>query len=1037
MRSKFKWIFTLIVALTMQLSFSQEKTVTGTVSDASGTLPGANVVVKGTKLGVETDVDGKYSIKAKQGDVLVVSFVGMQDKFVTVSAASSYNVKMSVGQELDQVVVTGFNIKRAPKSLTYSTKKIDSEELTQAAPINAVTALAGKVSGLNIITKNNGVNPTTSIILRGYRSITGNNQALIVIDGVVQANTALDNLNPNDITSVNILKGSSAGVLYGSQGANGALIVTTKQGSKNSAMQVDFNYSSDIEKIKYFPQLQTSFGPGNNEQYDPFENTNWGPRFDGIPRRLGPILADGSYQLVPYSAVKDGRKGFFVDGQTSNYGVSLSGGDANSNYFFSANTTDVKGIVPNDQYKKNNFRFNASRTSGKLKMTTNTSFSNSDQNVAGAGGYQGRPIMWNILNTVANVRLTDYKDWRNNKFATPEGYYNEYYQNPYMLIDIARDKTKENRLFANVKAEFQFSKSLSASYSLTGTYFNRNILVTRDAVTVNPSLAPTRVGQNTPASVVDSHSDDIRVNSDFLLKYDTKLSEDFKFLAILGNAVSTYSETNIALGGNNLTVPYVYNSGVRTGELTGSTFKIKERTSGYFADLTLGYKDFLSLNGAYRYDKSSTLPLKANGFSYYSFGTSLSVLDLFKGLKSDYFSYWKLNGSYAKVGNAPSNIRGSQTRDFSTANYATPLGFPYGSTIGFSVPLSGVSLSLTPEFTNTFEVGTELTFFSNRLNIGASYFNSNTTNQFLFAGASNASGNVNNRVNSGEIRTKGFELDINGSILRSKNKDFEWKVGFNLGKINNKVISLSDGSDKIQTGLASAEVGIYAAVGSSYPSVFGTAYTRDDQGRVVIDAATGNPVTSPVLKNLGSTTPNLVLGLNSSVRYKHLVLSAVSDYKTGHVYYNNLVDALEFTGSTQHSVTSGRQPFIFPNSSYADPLNPGSYIANNNIATASGSFAFWNGVYNTIKENYIVDATTFKLREVALSYDLDPKFFAKTFVKSASIGFVARNVLMLRSAQNKYTDPEFTVDGQQVTGFGTQDQLPPTGSYGFKLDVKF
>ena len=1026
MRSKFKWIFTLLLALSMQFSFAQEKTVTGVVSDAIGPIPGANVVVKGTTRGTQTDVDGKYSINAKAGDVLVFSFVGMTESTATVGASNTVNVKLQEGVSLTEVVVTAFGIKRKTKELAYATKNVEAKELVQAAPINAVTALAGKVSGLNIITRNNGVNPSTAIILRGYKSLTGDNSALIVIDGVIQAGSALDNLNPNDIVSANVLKGASATALYGSQGRNGALIVTTKQGKVGTGLEVAFNTSYAVERVKYFPELQTTFGPGFDNQYDPFENTSWGPRFDGLPRRLGPILADGSYQTVNYSAIKNNRRDFFVDGITTVNGVSMNGGDEKSAFFFSAQRSDISGITPNDEYTKDNFRLNASRKGEKFKVSTGVAYFSDKSNVVGPGGYQSRDLYWSIINTPANVPLTSYKDWKNNPFAQPEGYFNEYYQNPYMLVDIARDTRRANRFNTNVKFEYDFNSWISASYSLAGTFYNVYAKNTRAAITYNPTLAPTRTDSNTAASVAEAMSNDTRLNSDLLVKFDRKLNESFKATLILGNAVSTRRINNMNVAGDNLFVPDLYNSGVRTGELTGGSSVLQEKKVGYFADLTVGFEDFLTVNGAYRYDQSSTLPVGKNGFDFFTYGASVSLTDAIDGLKNDVISFWKINGSYASVGFAPEI-------GFINETYNTPAGFPLGSTAGLAVPTTAASLNFTPAYTKSFEFGTELALFNSRLNIGATYFNSTSTNDFLFAGTSAASGINSLKMNGGEMVNKGIEIDVNGSVIKSK--DFEWKLGANMSKIENEVISLTDGADRLQTGLAAADIGVYAQVGQSFPSLFGTAYTRDDQGRVIIDATTGNPILSSELKNLGATTPDLILGFNTSVRFKQLTLTAVADYKTGHVYYNSLVDALEFTGSTQHSVSSGRQPFVFPNSSYESA--PGIYTENTNITTADGSFNFWTGTYNAIKENYVVDATTFKLREVALTYDLPADYLRNTFIKNVSFGVMARNIMMLRSAQNKYTDPEFTRDGQQVTGFGEQSQLPPTATYGFKMDVKF
>ena len=1039
MRSKFKWIFTLLIALTMQFSFAQEKTVSGIVSDSKGPVANANVVVKGTQRSAQADIDGKYSIKASQGETLIFSAVGYTDSQVKVGASNTVSPILKDGIELEPVVIQIIGVKRLPRELAYAAKEVKTKELTQAAPINAVTALAGKVSGLNILTKNNGVNPTTGIVLRGYKSLTGNNQALIVIDGVIQANSSLNNLNPNDIASIVVLKSSNATVLYGSEGSNGALIVTTKQGANNGKLEVSYNTSYTVESVKYFPELQTSFGPGFNNIYDPIENTNWGPRFDGAPRRLGPILADGTFQTVPYAAVKNGRKNFFVDGVTAINGVSLSGGDEKSTLFFSAQRTDVTGITPQDIYVKDNFRLNATRTAGNIKISTNISFYNDKTNVVGDGGYQNRELYWNILNTAANVNLTDYKDWRNNKFATPEGYYNEYYQNPYMLVDKNRDTSQQNRLLGNVKFDYKFNKNFSMTYSFAGTFYNQYIKNTREEITYNPLLTVGRADNGTPAAVGTQSTQSRRLNSDLLFKYDKDLSEKVNLKLSVGTSVSTNSSKRITVAGQNLIFPGLFDPSTRTGELSNGSEAIyglpsagnletESRLFGYYADATVGINKYLFVNGSYRRDRSSTLAKEY--FNYYGAGLALELTKAIPTLKGDVLNYAKFSTGFSRTGNGVTPFTGYTNELFSTAG-----GFPYGGLAGFSVPTYSVDPKIHPEYSTNKEIGLELEFLKSRLKLNGSYFISNATDQFQSVATSAASGASTYRTNSGEIQNKGFEIDLNVTPIRTEN--FEWSFGVNMSKIKNEVIELADGAQRSQIGtVALANVGLFAQVGSSYPSLFGTAYVRDDSGHVII-GADGNPLLSSVLKNLGSTTPDLILGFNTSFRYKQFNLTAVADYKTGHVYYSDLVDALEFTGSTLHSVSTGRQPFIFPNSTTETVPGSGIFVPNTNITTTDGGYNFWTNTYNNIKENYVTDATTFKLREVALTYDFPAKYLDRTPISSVSFGIVARNVLMLRSAQNKYTDPEFTTDGQQVAGFGTRDQLPPTGSYGFKLDVKF
>ena len=1041
MRSKFKWIYALLVALTMQFSFAQDKTVTGTVSDDLGVLPGVNVLVKGTTRRVTTDFDGKFSIKSKEGEVLVFSFVEKANSEKTVGAGNTINVSMTSNNILNEVVVGALGIKRKATEISYKAVIVSAKEINQTSPINAVTALAGKVSGLTIATRDNGINPATGILLRGYKSLSGNNQALIVIDGVIQASSALNNLNPNDILNINVLKSSNATVLYGAEGANGVLIVTTKQGS-NKKIEVTVNSSMVLEQVKYFPELQTTFGPGFNNLYDPIENTNWGPRFDGLPRRLGPILADGSFQTVNYAAAKNGRKNFFVDGVTLTNSVSLSGGDAKSSFYFSAQRTDVTGITPGDEYRRDNFRLNASTKGERLSVSTAVSFFDDNTNVVGTGGYQNRDIFWNILNTTAVVNLNDYKDWRNDKFSTPDGYYNDYYQNPYMIVDIARNKTKSNRLFANVKLDYKINDYLSATYSLAGTFFTSNQKNTRDAITYNPIFSPRRSANNTPASVALQSNTSRRINSDFTVKFNKDLGKMFNVKAVVGTSAATIDNKRYTQAAQGLQIPGLYDISTRTGEISGVTTAVERRfydltvggnretvqhNFGVFGDVTLGFNKYLFLNGAYRADRISTLSKDYSNF--YGAGLSFILTDAIPAIKGDILNFAKISGGFSLTGNSATPSVGWTNELFST-----PAGFPYGSTAGFATPTFSVNPSLTPELIRNKEINTEFEFFKSRVKVGVSYYISNATNQFISSDVSYASGANVYRTNAGEIENKGLEIDLNFVPISTAN--FNWSFGGNITKIQNKVVSLTDGASRVSIGsLGQSDIGLFAEVGSSYPSVFGTAYVRDGEGRVVIDPTKGNPLQSSELKNLGSTTPNLIVGLNTSVRYKTITLSAVADYRTGHVYYNDLNDALEFTGSTAYSASAGRQPFVFPNSSYQSA--PGVYTANTNIPTSAGGYDFFYGVYNNIKENYVVDASTFKLREVVLSYDIPQKYLTKTFIKGFTFGLVGRNILMLRSAANKITDPEFTNSSEQAGGFGTQKQLPPTSSYGFKLDLKF
>ena len=1031
MNQGYKILF-LLACFTFNV-YAQEKKITGIVSDESGIpLPGVNIVVDGTTRGVQTDFDGNYAITANVGETLTFSYVGFKSQNISISTTNVINVTMQTdASELDEVVVTALGIKRKPKELPYATAMLKQEELVQAAPIDITTALVGKASGLNINMSDNGVNPNTSIVLRAYNSLTGNNGALIVIDGVPQSQSSISNLNANDIESVNILKGASSVTLYGSAGSNGAIIITTKRGNQNEKLAVSFNSSVTFENVKYFPKLQTKFGSGStqNFEYTPDENESWGPRYDGLPRRVGPILPDGTYQVLPYAPVKDNKKNFFVTGLTQQNAVSLSGGDEKSTYFFSAQHVDKTGVTPNDTYVRNNFRFNASRKYNKLETSTSVSFFEDKTNVAGASPQDGS-FYRILLNTPGHIPLTNYKHWRTDKFSTPDTYFNAYFKNPYQIIDQNRDTSKSNRLQAIVKLDYSFNDWIKATYSLGGTWFNSSFKNTQEAWTYDPTLTYSRPSNEVNA-VADGLSQNFRLNSDLLLSFDKQLSDDFNARLILGNHLETYSDKQVNVGGNNLFTNIIYNVNVRTGELTGGESTNQKRLYSYFGDLTVGFRNYLFLTGSYRQDISSTLPVNNNSYGYYSAGLSFIPTDAFKDLKGKVLNNLKLNFSYAKVGN---DAGIGQINE----NFAVPAGFPFGGTTGLRPTTIAVDPNLSPEFSTSTEAGLSVDFFGRRITLDANYYFVKAEDQINFSAASYASGASSYLTNIGEIQNQGFEFDL--GLVPFKTENFQWDLGFTLSTNKSEVISLSDGAERLQVGTGYQNTAfLYAQVGDAYPSIFAPGYVRDDQGRVVIDPSTGDPLATSEFINLGSTVPKLIAGVTTKIRYKDFTLSGVADYKTGHVYYSTLVEALEFAGLTAHSASSNREPFVFPNSSYETAPGSGVYVENTNITTSGGNRNFWQTSYNNIKENYVVDATAIKIREIALDYNLPSKFLDKTPIDALSIGLVANNLIMWRAKENVYTDPEFSINtgGTGVSGIGSSDQAPPPGTYAFKINVQF
>jgi len=1027
MKTKFSGILTLLLAFVVQLTFAQEKTVSGIVSDPSGLpLPGATVIVKGTTSGTSTDFDGKFSVKANTGATLVISFVGYTTKEMKVGTASSMNVQLSENASvLEEVVVTALGIKRKPKELSYGVDNLKSDEITKTRAVNVATAMVGKVSGLQINTVNNGVNPSTRVVLRGNRSLLGNNEALIVIDGFPSDRGALDRINPNDIDNISVLKGANASALYGSDAANGVLVIATKKGK--GKLSVTYDNSYQIENIAYMPELQDEFGVGgfpDGTSY-PLENVNWGPRFDGRMIDASETLDDGSVWQVPYTAIKNNHKNFFDTGTSIRHGVTFKGGDDTSDFLFSIDQTNSTGIVPKDTYNRTNIRLKGSKQYNKLTVGGNVAFYRSHTNQVGEGGRQDRPVYWNVLNTPLHIPLDQMKNWRTGQFTRNEVSYFRFYENPYFIIDTQREKYdyQEFSVLSNIDYELTDWLSLSINSGFTGD--TNNYKKEFGAFTYAFHLQHV-YSEMDPygAKTADRITNRSRFNNDFLLKFNKAVNDDFNLNLTLGANTFLTTSKRIEVSGENLIIPDFYNVSTRTGDLIGEEASSNYRKQGLYADFTLGFKDFLFLNVTARNDWSSTLPKNNNSFFYSGAGLSFVVSDAFPGIKGD-IDYLKTSVNVTKTGNDPGIYAIGST-------FSAPAGFPYGSTTGLSQSNRDPDINLSPEFTTSKEAGLELGMFKNRLQFNATVYQTNSTDQIVPINVSLASGASSILTNIGEIENKGVELDLKGTILQSD--DFSWKLGVNYSGYDSKVISLTEGVDEVELGgFTSGVVQIVARVGESYPLIRTTAYEKDPQGRIIV-GADGDPLQASGNEIQGKTTPDFTLGLNTTISYKNWSLYAVADYRTGHVFYNGLVDLLEFTGYTQHGVSSGRQPFVFPNSSYSD--GSGGYIANTNRLTTGGGNDFWDA-YGEVKENYVTDATTLKLREVLLSYTFDSKFTERIGIDAFSIGVFGRNLLTLRPKDNVYTDPEFNFTTGNAVGFGTQSQTPPTRQFGLNLSVTF
>ena len=1062
-------IFTLftVLMLSAALAFAQNRVVTGTVTDDKGVpIEGATVRVKGSRTGVAADASGKFRISVSPGAILIFSGVGITTQDVAVGDQSALNVTLvRSGSELTTVtVVTAFGIRRAPRELGYANAVVSNSELNQAKPLNPVNGLTGKVSGLDIQTTDNSVNPSVRVTLRGNRSILGNNQALVIVDGNQVDNDYLARLNPNDIESFNVLKGASASAIYGSNASNGVLVVTTKKGTKGTPR---INYSSTVqgETISYLPDLQNRFGSYGGEGYDdflavhfpndpvhvyfPYENQSFGPEYNGQLAPLGgPVRiyrADGSFfdstRMVPYSPVKNGVRKFFDKGITLQNNVSFSTGDATSLLYFSLQNVHTKGIVPGDKSDRNQFRLNGMKEYGKFRIEYTTSYSLENINTAGGSYFQDRPVYYTVISTPQHVNLRDFRNWRTDPFANPNGYFNAYYGNPWWQIDEARNVTKNHTFVGSINLGLDITSWLNASYQVGYSRNDQDFKATKAGFDFDPyaqtdpwqaGAIPSSVKKLDP-SLTDQLAYSSRITGVGLLTAK-KTFGDISTKLILGNQIYKRQTRAISDASASLVIPGLYNIGYRQGEPIVNEAYIAEGLVGVFADLTLGYKNYLFLHASGRNDWNSKLAKVNRSFFYPGVDMSFIFTDAVPSLKNNrILSYGKIRAAYTKVGQVSVN-------PYALDNIVTNgAGFPFGAQVGYTISNNFANPGLKPEFTTEKEVGIELGFLKNRLNFKGSFYDTKTTNQTIPSQISAATGFTSATINLGSMTNKGVELDLQLTPLLNLGP-VKWNMGANFSYNKNTV-----GQDL--GGEISLTNSVFATPGKPYPNLKTTDWVRDSaSGKIIVDGTTGFPTKAGPLASWGTTVAPYKIGLTTSFTYKWITLSAVADARFGAVVWNQIGQDLDFTGISAYSAKTGRQPFVIPNSVIVD--GSGKVVPNTNVVVnttaTNGEWRFWANTWSRTGSPYVNSADFWKIREISLAFEF-PKSLTRhlKIVQGASLILSGRNLFMFRAKDNVWTDPEFsdagTGTGNTLNAIGSNSvfQTPPTRIFGATLNIIF
>ena len=1056
-------------------AYAQNRNVTGTVTskEDGSPIPGVTVTLKGTRTGTQTDKNGQYALTVPQNAILVFNFIGFTATEQSVPASGALNVALSNEvRGLSEVIVTSQGIRREKRTLGYSAPSVSNSELTQGANPSVLTSLTGRVAGVNITSTSNTPGSSTRIVLRGGSSITGNNQALMVVDGVPIDNSSIisggsslsavdfgnrgNDIDPNDIESVTVLKGPAAAALYGSRASNGALMITTKSGANRAKKtEITLNSTGTFSSVLKLPTFQNEYGQGymsgsaTSADYvtgidDASDNFSWGAPFTGKVEPWGQKI-DGVNQMKPYSALPNNIKDFFTTGFALDNNVGISSGNDNSSFFLSLNSLNSNSIYPgnSDTYNKYGVRFN-----GKTKLSNNFTASinfnyNKIQANTPSNGQNANGIWNSLMQTPRDIPINKMGDLNNkyngyNPVTNTYGFYGAFVLNPYWVLKNFSNLDDVNRVIGDVNLSYKATEWLNITERVgVDSYSDRRKLIS-PKYTFNPA-DESDAGLWGPQTNNGSYQlDQYNVNEvvhDLMITAAHMFDNGFSASLLLGNnfrersTTSNLTSTNTSGG---LVVPGWYNLNNSNGPVNVILDNISiRRLVGFYADLNLSYKEFLFVEGTLRNDRSSTLPLNNYSYFYPSISGSFVFSELLKNSGIDnILSYGKLRSSFAQVGSDTNPYQLLTTYGKTTINGSFGgTTFPFGNVTALQVGAVLGNAKLKPEQTTSFEIGTELAFFSSRLSVDFSYYVNDSKNQIISIPIPNSTGYGFNTINAGEIQNKGIELTMRGIPIKTSN--FSWELFGTFTKNKSNVLSLPDGVSQVVIGGFSG-MAIVAAKGLPYGEFYAVTNQTDAQGRTIVNQATGQPIPTTTAQYLGSYEPKYQASLGTNLKYKGFGLGVLFDIKHGGVLFSDTKSLMDFVGT---SLETGGPRFgnPFPNSVYLDAS--GKSVPNTTVPYSV--YNYFTSVIGNTPGMDIVDASYVKLRSATISYTFNKKQLKSLPFGALTIGVFGNNLFLWTPKSNAYVDPEVNSSGagneQGLDFAGT----PSVRNYGINLKVSF
>ena len=1090
------WILGLIVSAQV---FAQNRSVSGTVTDAATgeALIGVSVSAKGTVLGTVTDIDGNYTLEMpKEVTTLTFSYVGYTtiEKPVT---SLVINVVMATDQAMiDEVVVTAMAIERNKSSVVYANQSVKNEDLNKVTNKSVLNALQGKVAGVKITQGSGALGASTRIVLRGETSLGGDNNALIVVDGIPISNASVgagggtgtdgdrdnyvdfgnrgNDINPDNIESITVLKGPAATTLYGSRGASGVVLITTKKGTQiggKKPFRVSLTNSLSMESPYILFQQQQKYGSGyetckcsGSDKIYMGENFSWGSLYDGVVRPWTSVPVDEDGNLLPlsngtitqlarpYSYIKNHVKSFFDMGMTYKTNVAFDGATDKYNYYLSYTHYNQKGTVPNDFLKKHNILVN---TTAKFsdKLTANLSLNYIKSNMRGntEGAYPfgyTTPISAyaSALQTPGNIPFQELRDY-NSPYQDFKGFYAQYGVNPYYFLDKSEILNDVDNLIGNISLNYKPIEDLTLT-ARAGTNFTMSRVTEKyptyhyaqalswldgDLTDFGSSRSETNYSLGAYAETMAKRND---LTIDLIANYN-KNFKNFELNLVGGlNSFSAKASTlkGSTIGGLITDGFYDLSNSMSTplATRTASDYKIL----GLYTNLSLGFKNTLFLEYSMRNDWSSTLPKGNRGFFYQAGGVSFVPTALFK-TPNKYFSYAKVRANIGTTGKDAGLFLLDNYFAFSPyiENYSENynIKFPFLGIPGAAKSSTIGNPNLKPELTVTYEGGIDLGFFKERLNIEYTYYYSNSKNQIVTVNLAPSSGYNLYPINVGRMTNRGHELAVRATLLETKN--VTWKMFYTFNKNKNKVEKIADGISELAMyeGIVHfsghGTMNLIAKEGEPFGSFKGTAYEYDSKGNIIVNA-NGLPVQSKELKILGSYQPKFQTSLGTDFTVKGLNFHVLFDARIGGLFASNTKLSTEFNGTAMTTIVDDRKDFIVPNS----VIETSTGVFEENTKEISRYDYLQNAPASTI----LVNASFLKLREAGISYSLPIKSLGKSPISEISFGVYGRNLKTWLAKENKFADPEVSGVGGNSNAQGLETSTTPTSrSFGFDFKIVF